>query len=200
MGLKISFKCAATGSNPVTVTVSTPHARVDTKTWTNLAEGEITSWYVPLRNIGDYKVHISTNRGYSYDWYIIKLRLNGTDYSDVHWFTQKEVDDLKYGGTFASFVLYSLLISPITAAIGAKSIIGGLLTELGLNIGGLIIADKTMLFHNGFSPESNTGLRFKLVDNGTSYIDCKLQKLERDNYGNRIIKHEESVRRYYDSF
>ncbi len=199
-GLRITFKRTASGANPVTVTVSTPHTSVASKTWSSLADGEVASWYVPVQNFGDYKVHISTNRGASYDWYVIKLRLNGTDYSNVHWFTQQEINDFKKAGFFAKFVLTALTIDTIIGEIELKSAEGGLLAKAIFAILGFELTERVFNLDNNFSPEANTGLRFKLIDNGTNYITCNVQKLQRDSYGNTIVRYEVERRLYYDSF
>lgn len=84
--IKIRFKKQSSGANPINIRVYIPDVNVESKSYNSTTYDTYTEWILRVRNYGDLKVHISTNRGYSYDYKIIKIRLN-SEKSQTYTFT-----------------------------------------------------------------------------------------------------------------
>jgi len=130
--IKITFKRQAYTADPVVVEVFTPHLRVFSKTYYSTSDTE--TLYVKVDSFGQYKVFISQNRGYSYDYIILDVKITGSVKSDKHTFTQSEVTQYKTKGLVLNLALvitglYNKLTWIIAATSAVLLISGYLLSD-----------------------------------------------------------------------
>lgn len=124
--IKISFiaKNGATGANPIVLTVYTPHMNVFTKTYTNLAAGQTETLYVDVKNFGEFRTKVSTDRGYSYDYVTTNVKISGTVSSNIYTFTDADVAKDAAG----NFVI-TLAMTAITGGFAASASLVGAITS-----------------------------------------------------------------------
>lgn len=128
------------GANPLIITVTRPgdFATVFTKTYSNNEYSDIFQVTVPYP--GEYKVHMSTGRGYMNDYTFTMMKVTQTT-SDTRTITQADVNRNKVGESIVialgvgalGWTLARLALVSALKADKVNRFIGGLLATAGLS-------------------------------------------------------------------
>ena len=170
--INIRFKKQSSAANTIKVSVSTPHIHVLSKTYNNTTDNSYTEWIVHVNNYGDFKVHISTNQGYSYDYSIVKVRLSSTQ-SQTYKFTQADYNKWLLSGLAVNLSFTLLGITTLTYAIASG-------TAITLLAGYYFKTTNSKETMYDFTPRVGYSVRATYIDSGSNYITYKLEYLDEE--------------------
>lgn len=152
--IKIKFKPThdVVASNPIVLNVYTPWGDlVFTKTYSSLSAGTIVTEYYNTTFFGELKVHLSTNRGYSYDYVIVSVKITGTYTTDKYTFTSTDVAKYVAGQVAVTLLIdLALWMSPIKFS-WVKKVASTTFTAIGLYETGVNVSASSTLPKEGWS-------------------------------------------------
>lgn len=170
--IKIRFKKMSTSANPIRIIVSSPHVNIASKSYNNTTDSTYTEWIVRVSNYGDFKVHISTNRGYSYDYSIIKVRLSSTQ-SQTYKFTQTDYNKWLLSGVAVNLSFTLLGLTKLSYAVASGTAVA---TLAGFYF--KVTNPKETMYD--FTPRVGYSVRATYIDSGYNSITFKLEYLDEE--------------------
>lgn len=170
--IKIRFKRASSNSNNIRVVVSTPHVNVTSKTYNNTSDSAYTEWILPVSNYGDFKVHISTSSGYSYDFAIVKIRLSKTK-SQSYKFTSADVTKWNAQGLGVNLMITGLGLTSLSWAIATGTVVSQL-------FGFYFATTNPKATMYDFKPRVGYSVRASYLSGGGNSVTYKLEYLDEE--------------------